>query len=177
MGHTLLKLHGNIVLYPEQLKTIEQLLDTLVEKLPARLAVLTQVSGPMIAFRVASGGRVATFDPHALGALIAGDLAASREIARVTGTYEERQLVLRQGQQSHIWIAEVGNEFALLVQANGQTPLGWARMVTLETAQRLARAAQPNPLPTADPSVPNDTLTDLVNDSLDSIWTEASDVH
>ncbi len=175
MNDKALNLRGNLVLYPAQLQTIDQLLAQLIEKLPARLALLTQTSGQMVAFRAASGG-AHNVDSHALGALIAGDLAASREIARVTGTYEECQLVLRQGQQAHTLIAEVGTEFALLVQVSSQTPLGWARMVTLDTAKQLAQAVQPIPAPTSEWSDTEEDLSRLIGDSLDSIWTEEPDV-
>jgi predicted regulator of Ras-like GTPase activity (Roadblock/LC7/MglB family) len=175
MDEKALNLRGNLVLYPPQLQKIDQLLDQLIEKLPARLALLTQTSGQMVAFRAASGG-AQNVDSHALGALIAGDLAASREIARVTGTYEECQLVLRQGQQVHTLIAEVGNEFALLVQVNSQTPLGWARMVTLDIARQLAQAVQPITPPASEWSDTDQDLSHLIGDSLDSIWTEGPDV-
>lgn len=162
-----------IVLYPEQLVAINQLLDTLMEKLSARLVFLTQVSGQMLAFR---GAEHTKLDVDALGALIAGDLAASREIARVTGTYEECQLILRQGQHHHSLIAEVGDTCALFVLVSQQTPLGWVRMITLDTAQRLADLVQPSAAPLPEWSVETDTLTNLVSDSLDSIWTEEPNV-
>lgn len=162
-----------VVLHPEQLTAINQLLDTLMEKLSARLVFLTQVSGQMLAFRGTEG---ANLDVDALGALIAGDLAASREIARVTGTYEECQLILRQGQHNHSLIAEVGDTCALFVLVSQQTPLGWVRMVTLDTARRLGELLQPMATPTPEWSIETDTLTNLVNDSLDSIWTEDPNV-
>lgn len=175
MDDKTLNLRGNIVLYPSQLQTIDQLLDQLIEKLPARLALLTQTSGQLVTSRVASGG-TQHVDPYALGALIAGDLAASREIARVTGAYEECQLILRQGQQNHTLIAEVGNEFALLVQVSSQTPLGWVRMITLETAKQLAQAVQPITPPESAWSEGTEDLEHFINDSLDSIWSEEPDV-
>ena len=130
----------------------------------------------MIALRAGSNWREERIDPHALGALIAGDLAASREIARLTGTFEDCQLVLRQGQHSHTLITEVGESFALLVQVNHDTPLGWARMLTQETARQLAQAAKPMQAPPKTLDVHPDELTNLLNDSLDSMWKEGSDV-
>ncbi len=173
-----LHLRGNLILYPLQLDAIGRLLDTLIEKLPAHLVFLTEVSGQMIAFRAAGGRSEETIDPHALGALIAGDLAASREIARLTGAYEDCQLVLRQGQQRNTLIAEVGERLALLVQTNSQTPLGWARMLTLDTARQLAHLID-TPLPQADPPDSDLNANDFanqLNDSLDSIWIEEPDV-
>jgi predicted regulator of Ras-like GTPase activity (Roadblock/LC7/MglB family) len=168
----MLKLRGSLVLYPQQLGEINRLLSGLIEKLPARLALLAQVSGHV----VASAGETQHIDPHVLGALIAGDLVASCEIARVTGAYEECQLVLRQGRQVHTLIAEVGDEFALLVQVSSQTPLGWARMVTLEVAQRMAQVVQSNTPIASEDSDEFEKFGQLASDSLDSIWTEGFDV-
>jgi predicted regulator of Ras-like GTPase activity (Roadblock/LC7/MglB family) len=172
---TYLEPSRRVILYPEQLNAINHLLDLLVEKLGARLVFLTQVSGQMLAFRSTEHAGQ-TLDVDALGALIAGDLAASREIARVTGAYEECQLILRQGQQQHSLIAEVGETCALFVQVSHQVPLGWVRMVTLETARQLAELLQPMNTPAPEWSVESDALTHLVNDSLDSLWTEDPDV-
>lgn len=162
-----------VILHPEQLGAINQVVGELAEKLSARLVFLTQVSGQMLAFH---GVERADLDVDALGALIAGDLAASREIARVTGTYEECQLILRQGQHNHSLIAEVGDTCALFVLVSHQTPLGWVRMATLDTAQRLAKLLEPIATPIPEWSVETDTLTNLVSDDLDSMWTEESDV-
>lgn len=171
---TLLERSRRVSLHPEQLVAINQRLNELSSKLSARLVVLAQASGQMLAARgIELTGQEQHTDMDALGALIAGDLAASREIARVTGTYEECQLILRQGEHNHSLIAEVGTMGALFVLVSHQTPLGWARMVTLETARHLAELLQP--ITDSVPqqwSVGADTLTHLVNDSLDAIWTE-----
>lgn len=171
--NTSVRLSRRVILHPEQIAAIHQTLDDLIEKLSARLVFLTQVSGQMLAFR---GAERAELDVDALGALIAGDLAASREIARVTGTYEECQLILRQGQHSHSLIAEVGDMCALFVLVSQQTPLGWVRMVTLDTARRLAELLQPLATPIPEWSIETDTLTNVISDSLDSMWTEEPNV-
>src|SRR5512136_1005238 len=82
-----------ITIFAAQAAEIDRVLDDLIQRIPARFALLTEVSGLMVSFR----GERAKLDLVALGSLAASDLAASQTIARLTGEYENYQLVLRQG--------------------------------------------------------------------------------
>jgi predicted regulator of Ras-like GTPase activity (Roadblock/LC7/MglB family) len=118
-------LRSGLVLYPTHYQTIDQILLELVQKIPARFVLLTDVTGQV----VSAHGDQSQIDLVALGSLIAGDLAASQEIARLTGQYQSYQLILREGLLSHTFITEAGQQFVLFVQTPGDTPLGWARML------------------------------------------------
>ncbi len=168
-------LRGGLSLYPAQNQAIQDLLADLFQKLPARLILLAETSGQVISFQVGgTQGEASDRDPVSLGALVAADLAASQEIARLTGDYQSFQLILRQGPHSHIFIAEAGHSLALLVQVASSVPMGWARMLILETAHRLAEIlTQPPPEPTQPGSnvQPQGDLTEIVSDALDALWT------
>ncbi len=171
---------SGLAIVPSQMRAIQQLLATLAEKLPARFALLTDTSGQVIAAQ----GQPTTkqglpIDQVALGALVAGDLAASQEIARLTGEYQDYQLIIRQGIESHILISEAGSSLVLLAQVGDQVPLGWARLQILNTARHVAESLLPMSEEQADLSLQElkgEPLGDLVSSTLDSIWKEESDV-
>ena len=78
----------------------------------------------------------------ALGSLIAGDLAASHQIAHLTGTYEERQVILREGKNCHILVTDAGRQMILFVLAGVEVPVGWLRLLGLEAARLLAKTVE-----------------------------------
>ncbi len=174
---SILKLRGGSTLYPAQIQAIEKLMNDLVEKLPATFAFLAEGSGQAISFvgKRSSDGR--EIDTTALGALVAGDMAASQEIARLTGEYQAYQLVLRQGETASTFISEVGKSMALLVQVSRDVPIGWARIRIIETARQIAEAATAVSV-AEEPKleIAEDNLQELLNSSLDSMWSEDSDV-
>ncbi|MDQ6963699.1 MAG: hypothetical protein Q9M13_02125, partial [Mariprofundales bacterium] len=126
-----LQLRSGLTIYPSQDRAIDRLLAALVQKVPARFALLADVSGQVISAR---GDRHSVLEPVALGSLIAGDLAASHEIARLLGEYQSYQMILREGLTAHTFILEAGAYMVLLVQVSSEVPLGWARMVIREAA-------------------------------------------
>ncbi len=166
-------LRSGLVLYPAQQEALENLLTNLIREAPARFVLLTDVTGQVISTR---GGQNSK-NTAALGSLMAGDLAASQEIARLTGQYQESQMVLREGQTIHTFICEAGRHLAMLVQVSAETPLGWARMVIQKTARQLAEiTAAPPPEQQGRPAAAafpvEENLSDLFSDALDDLWQE-----
>ncbi len=163
-------LHTGITIFAGQATEIDQVLADLIEKIPARFALLTDVSGQVVSFR----GERATIDLVALGSLAASDLAASQTIARITSEYEDYQLVLRQGQRNNTILSEVGQHLVLLAQAPSQVPLGWARMLVIEAARQLddILKAPPKPAdePTSAPKLEQAGLSDLFGQAFDNLW-------
>ncbi|MFQ5611069.1 MAG: roadblock/LC7 domain-containing protein [Anaerolineae bacterium] len=163
-------LRSGLVLYPAQQKAVEDLLTELAQNAPAPFILLADVTGQVISTR---GGQNST-NAVALGSLVAGDLAASHEIARLTSQYQDNQMVLREGQSTHTFICEAGHHLALLVQISTETPLGWARMVIQKAARQLAEiTAAPPPQDLAVETLPvEENLPDLFSDALDDLWQE-----
>jgi len=161
-------LPSGITLYPSHDEAIDRILNELQERCPAEFILLAEVSGQILSVI----GERTTVDLAALGSLVAGDLAASQEIARLTAQYENYQLILREGPKSNTFISEAGAHLVLFVRVSKEIPLGWARMLIHETSRQLAEiiATQPEDLGKLDLGLSEEKLSSLVNDDLDSIW-------
>lgn len=170
--HNIYTLRSGLTVYPEHYKLIDRLLSDAVQKIPARFVILTDVSGQLIAAR----GDQGKTNLVALASLMAGDLAASQEIARLTDEYQDYQLILREGRTSHTFITEAGRHLALLVQVSAEVPLGWARLIIQQTAQQLAEVLIQEITPAVsaapEPLLAEEDLPDLFNNALDNLWLE-----
>jgi predicted regulator of Ras-like GTPase activity (Roadblock/LC7/MglB family) len=127
---------SDITIYPDQMKAINSLLLDLVEQVPAQFSMIMDVAGQAIACR----GEIGETNVVTLGALVAGDLAASKEIARVTGEYQNYQMILREGDRTHAFIYEAGPHIILFVQVPSDVPLGWSRRFIREVAYRVGES-------------------------------------
>lgn len=178
------QLRSGLVIYPAQDKLMTRALTDLVEKTPARFALLIDNSGLVIDFR----GERGSLDLVMLGSLAAGDLAASQAIGQLVGEYADYQLVVREGRAHNMFLGEAGRELVLLVQVATDVPLGWARMLVLDTITQLDHIIASPPLeallsPT-EPLTPldeadempskfgTDNLGDLFNQALDDMWNQ-----
>jgi predicted regulator of Ras-like GTPase activity (Roadblock/LC7/MglB family) len=167
-------LRSGIAITAQQNQTLSDLLTALWQKTPAKLTLLVDTAGQMLDVK----GEHETIDLVMLSSLIAGDLAASQEISRLVGEYEDYQIVLREGCQSHLLICEAGTHLALLVQIDQTVPLGWARMMVLATAKQMATCIETavtvnTPmLLDEEENITADDLSDLFGDALDDLWLE-----
>jgi predicted regulator of Ras-like GTPase activity (Roadblock/LC7/MglB family) len=166
----LLNLRIGITIYPSQKKAIKQVLGELEERCPTQLILLADVSGLLISIR----GNRGESDPIALASLIAGDLAASQEIARMTNQYQSCQLILREGQKTNSFIAEVGPYLALFIQVDAETPLGWARLLILEASRQIVEIVSARPQFVQKPELELDEVKILnaVDNTFDNLWTK-----
>ncbi len=109
---------------------------------------------------------------NALGSLLAGDLSASQELARVTGQYDLSQLIIREGVESTLFISEAGKDLLLLAIVPGQVPLGWARILIKETARQIGEIIHTpvSDLDLLSLGLDDEKLTDIYEESLNNIW-------
>ena len=168
-------LRTGLVLYPSQQEVIDKMLQKLAQQIPAQFVLLTDVTGQV----VSSKGAQENIDLVALGSLVAGDLAASHEIARQTRQYQADQMVFREGDTINTFTCEAGFHLALLVQASTEVPMGWARMAIRKTIQVLAEITTQPPMEKTQSSdtspeltLQQDDLPDLFSDALDDLWLE-----
>lgn len=172
-------LRSGVFVSTAQAAEFERLLTQLLQTTPAQFVMLADVAGQVILAK----GEHSNANLVMLGSLVAGDLAASQEIARLTGEYQDYQIILREGQHSNSFIAEASSHLALLVQADKSVPMGWARMLIVKTARQLAntmRQAAPSAIQIEEMKQEaaltlgdaEDDLADLVGDALDDMWGE-----
>jgi predicted regulator of Ras-like GTPase activity (Roadblock/LC7/MglB family) len=126
-------LSGGVKILPTQMKDIDELVSILFQRIPASFVMLADKSGQ----NIFSNGDVGGTNLITLSALIAGDFAASQEIARLTGEYGDHQLVLREGDRSHTLISEAGPHLILFIRTSSEVPLGWARMLIRDASRKL----------------------------------------
>lgn len=169
------RLRSGLTLYAEDEQALQQIITGLSERCPAAFVLLVESSGQLIATQ----GEHNKNNAIALGSLVAGDLAASQEIARLTGEYQSCQLILREGEKFNTFISEAGSHLVLFVQVSREVPLGWARLAIQEAARRAEEAmaagaaravesAQEYKMEMED----QDALSGLVEDALDALWTD-----
>ena len=178
-NHGYLQLRSGLTIYPSQDRAIDTVLSAMAEKIPARFILLADISGQIISVR---GDRSQVSEPVALGSLVAGDLAASREIARLLGEYRSYQMILREGDAHHTFIIEAGPYMVMLVQISRDVPLGWARIIIQKSAEQLAAIVEATPEELKnEPTTPQPSLSDalggedvagLFGEALDSLWGE-----
>ncbi len=159
---------SGITILPSQDDALEKLLDELVEKCPAQFILLSEASGQILSIK----GERGSADIVALSSLVAGDLAASQEIARLTGQYESFQSILREGPQSNTFISEAGPHMILFVRVSRTVPLGWARLLIQETARQAMEivSTRPSDLSKLELGLDEEKLSELIGDGLDSLW-------
>ena len=180
------QLRSGLMIYPVQDEALEQTLADLVEKTPARFALLTDNSGLVIGFH----GERGSMDLVTLGSLAAGDLAASQAIGQLVGEYADYQLIVREGHAHNMFLSEAGRELVLLVQVGTEVPLGWARMLVLDAVKELDKIVASPPLEAllnpaesfdpvdapqadlADDGFATNSLGDLFSQALDDMWNQ-----
>lgn len=158
---------GNI-LTSSQSDAINEILSTLVERIPAHFALLVNGVGQTIT----SKGEINDCNLVTLGALIASDLAASQEIARITGELKNYQMVLREGDRSHNFIIDAGHSLIVYVQVPSKIPLGWARMQIRHAASMLEQATSPKNRKDLSDELDlwSTEMVDLFGQAIDDLW-------
>jgi hypothetical protein len=100
-------------------------------------------------------------------------MAASQEIARMTGQYQSCQMVLREGPKVNTFISEAGPYLLLLTQVSSEVPLGWARLLIREAGQQVAKIVSTPPEIVPDlklGGLGEGNLSTSIDDALDSMW-------
>jgi len=120
---------------PSQQSAIEKIALSLKAKTPARFILVADRNGHVLVF---SGDGMQDAGLAELAALLAGDLAASQEIARLTGAFQQKQLILREGEKQNTFLCEAGGDLVLFMQSDSEVPLGWARLLVVEAGSQLA---------------------------------------
>lgn len=119
---------------PTQDQAIQKLTRELETQAPAKSVFLADRYGQVLYF----SKNLQDINQPELGALLAGDFAAIKELGRLTRTEQDYQLILREGEKLNSFTAEAGNHLIVFVLTDSDVPLGWARLVIQEATERLA---------------------------------------
>jgi predicted regulator of Ras-like GTPase activity (Roadblock/LC7/MglB family) len=122
-----------LVIYEEEIKEIERILNQLIKNSQAKCALLVDKDGHLITRQ----GFTQSLDTTALAALLAGSFASTKEIARLVGE-PEFSVLFHQGKKDHIHVCLAGERSILAVIFDDRTTIGLVRLYTKETAEELA---------------------------------------
>ena len=164
-------LRCGIAITPEQHAEFVQIISNLMTNIPAHFVLLVDVDGQVILAK----GEHDQENLVMLSSLVAGDLAASQEIARLTGQFDDYQTILREGEQFNSFIVEAGAYLALFAQVNHDVPLGWARMLIKQAGQQLVEVVKTSEVVAATSpefsfEVDDNEFSDLFCDAIDDMW-------
>ncbi len=154
----------------EQMEQIDEHLNQLHWDTEAQCVLLADISGQLISVKGTSKINTAV-----LSALAAGNLAATKEMARLVGEPARFKLLLHEGEERSVYLSDVGAELVLITIFGNRTPIGLVRLGTQQAVQKLGKvvqAARNNPAP-KDPILSKQqgsTLADELNSSWDSVF-------
>lgn len=122
----------SLIVPTEEIAQIEECMNHLVEDTGGNYALLLDKSGQVIA----SQGDGNHQDITALGALIAGTFASSREVAKLLREKDFRML-FQQGVRENIFIALIEEQWILCVIFNKGTHIGLVKVLTKKATDEL----------------------------------------
>ena len=154
----------SLILYEEEIQKIDALLSKLIKGAEAKCALLVDKDGHLITRQ----GFTHSLDTTALGALLAGSFASTKEIARLVGE-PEFSVLFHQGKKDHIHMSIVGERSILVVISDDRTTIGMVRLYAKETAGELTKIFDEVKNKSQDESDVSEDLSD-VNDRLDDIF-------
>jgi predicted regulator of Ras-like GTPase activity (Roadblock/LC7/MglB family) len=124
----------SFILYEEEITSIETILGKMLKGADAKCALLVDKDGHLITRQ----GFTHSLDTTALGALLAGSFASTKEIARLVGE-PEFSVLFHQGKKDHIHMSIVGERSILVVIFDDRTTIGMVRLYAKEAALELAK--------------------------------------
>lgn len=127
----------NLIIYEEEIATIDGLLKKMLKGSEAKCALLVDKDGHMITRQ----GFTHTLDTTALAALLAGSFASTKEIAKLVGE-PEFSVLFHQGKKDHIHMSIVGERSILVVIFDDRTTIGMVRLYAKESAKELSNVFQ-----------------------------------
>lgn len=159
-------MHKRVYVTPAQQSEIEKIAAHLKTQTPARFVLVADRNGHALVF---TGEGFHETNMAELAALLAGDMAASQEISRLTGSFQQQQLILREGEKQHTFLCEAGLDLVLFMQTDAEVPLGWARLLVLEAGDKLA-GMQLRSDRADDLGMGGDGFTQNLDEAIDGLW-------
>jgi predicted regulator of Ras-like GTPase activity (Roadblock/LC7/MglB family) len=115
---------SRLVVSEEHIQSINACLDRLIEEGNTQYALLLDLSGQLVTWC----GEVDQKGLDALGALLAGNFASAREIAKLLGE-DSFSAVFQEGHRRHVFTALVSQHWMLAVVFDARTPVGLVKLL------------------------------------------------
>lgn len=131
-------INERIKLSIRQLDEIGACLTALHWETHARCVILADITGQVIEAQ----GSVSQVNTAVLSALAAGELAATREMARLIGEEARFKLLLHEGLRQSVYLSDVGEEMVLVTIFASSTPIGMVRLFTRDAVDELKRISK-----------------------------------
>ena len=123
---------SNMIMYEEEFRTINQVLEKLLIEANARVIFLVDKDGQLI-----SGvGEVQHFDTTSLASLTAGNIAATGGLAKLIGE-KEFSILFHEGEKDNLHISIVGGRVILVVLFDNRSSLGLVRLRVKKSSDEL----------------------------------------
>ena len=155
----------DLVLYDEELKEIEAIINLLHTDARSRIVFVVDKNGQQIA----SAGDIGSIDPTSLASLTAGNVAATDGLAKLIGE-KEFSILFHEGEKDNVHISIVANRVILVIIFDDRSSLGLVRLRVKKSSQELARIfekiiekAQKNPMDGLDGAFAEITDEDIDN--------------
>jgi predicted regulator of Ras-like GTPase activity (Roadblock/LC7/MglB family) len=128
----------NIVLPAQLLDEYERHLNRLYDKTGATCVLLIDISGQLISYK----GTLQGVDLVNLAALVAGDMAAVAEMAKLIGEKDRFKLLFHEGDTFNIIVSAVRGSFLLAIVFKTVVQIGLVRLFTRETVTKLLKLSE-----------------------------------
>ena len=163
-------LSGGTIIYPQHMELIQEVLSELALQIPGIFVMVTDNAGQNIAW----AGEVGGTNLVTLGALIASDMAAGQEIARVTGESHLPKMILHEGPETFQFICEAGEDLVLFARVPSETPLGLSRNFIKQTAHQLDEITQDSKTKQEGKKIglEDQELQQQVGDAFEDLWSK-----
>ncbi len=127
----------SMIVPPDEVAKIEDVLGRLVDETGGNHALLLDKSGQVIA----AHGDGSRQDTTALGALIAGTFASSREVAKLLRE-KDFKMLFQQGVRENLFIALIAEQWILTIIFTKETHIGLVKVLLKKATEELARIHQ-----------------------------------
>jgi predicted regulator of Ras-like GTPase activity (Roadblock/LC7/MglB family) len=148
-----------------QLEKIENYLNQLSWETEAQCVLLADVTGQLISVI----GKV-DMNTAVLSALAAGNLAATKEMARLVGEPARFKLLLHEGEKRSVYLSDVGAEMVLITVFDNHIPIGLVRLGTQQTVKQLEGVVEEASKNKSQKSELPGDLADSIAGELEASW-------
>jgi len=124
----------DLILYDEELKEIQVLIDQLQVDARAKIVFVVDKNGQQIT----GAGEIGKIDTTSLASLTAGNVAATDGLAKLIGE-KEFSILFHEGERDNVHISIVSNRVILIIIFDERSSLGLVRLRVKKASAELAR--------------------------------------